>query len=88
MSASTNATSALPRGTIKRFREYLNVKFKDSAKHENDACDGVHRYQQRTREYGDYLYHQDRDKFNVELADALGGTPEYADFLHAHSKRK
>ena len=27
------------------------------------------RYQQRSRKYGDYLYHQDREKFEVDYAE-------------------
>lgn len=57
----------LPRGTIKSFREYLNVKFGKTEKHSNG------RYQQKKRMYGDYLYNQDRDQFMVELRYALEG---------------
>lgn len=57
----------LPRGTIKSFREYLNAKFAGSDPHQHE------RFHQRSRGYGDYLYHQDRYKFDVELADALAG---------------
>lgn len=82
MSASTKRkVSVEPRGAIKAFREYLNAKFADSANWRNGA------YHQRTRGYGDYLYHQDRFKFDVELQDALFGATEYEGFkFHAYSK--
>jgi hypothetical protein len=47
--------------TKKAFREYLNQLGGEN--HRN----GV--YQQRTRPYGDYLYFQDRDKFDVDYAE-------------------
>ena len=59
--------AALPRGTIKSFRKYLNETFSTGPKHQHFA------YQQRTRAYGDYLYHQDRAKFEAELFDAMAG---------------
>ena len=65
----------MKRGTIKAFREYLNAKFADSANWKHD------RYHQSTRGYGDYLYFQDRAKFDVELQDALAGT-DHKDFNH------
>jgi hypothetical protein len=46
--------------TRKAYREHLNA-----------TCEGVHRngrYAQKTRKYGDYLYHQDREKFEVDYA--------------------
>ena len=52
------------RGDVARFREYLNAQ--DSGiKHRH------HRYHQRTRKYGDYLYAQDRDKFLVNMREWL-----------------
>lgn len=57
-------TDKLPRGTIKRFREYLN-SLDDGVKHRH------FRFQQRTRKYGDYLYAQDREKFMVDLQEWL-----------------
>lgn len=66
----------MKRGTIKAFREYLNKKYPRS--------DGVHRnasFVQRSREYGDYLYSQDREQFNLYLAEALSGNSvEFRDF--------
>jgi hypothetical protein len=61
----------MERGTIKAFRRYLNEKFATSENHRNG------KYHQVSREYGDYLYAQDRAKFDVELADAIreGWTP-------------
>lgn len=47
--------------TKKAFRAYLNR-----------TCAGIKhahgRFAQRTRGYGDYLYAQDRDRFNVDFA--------------------
>lgn len=63
----------MKRGTIKAFREYLNAKYAGGTKHKHE------RFHQSKRGYGDYLYHQDRDKFDVELADALAGT-DHKDF--------
>jgi hypothetical protein len=51
--------------TMKAFREYLNEQ-------ERQIGSSLHRhnqYQQRKRAYGDYLYFQDRDKFNVEFEE-------------------
>lgn len=70
----TNAK--MKRGTIKKFREYLNRKFAMSEKHTGGRSG---RYQQKTRLYGDYLYHQDRWQFNVELQYALAGN-DHKDF--------
>lgn len=64
---------ALPRGTIKAFREYLNAKFAGTALHKHE------RFHQSSRGYGDYLYAQDRAKFDVELGEALARTA-YPDF--------
>ncbi len=54
-------TAKLPRGAIKRFREHLNTVCATGPQYRNG------RYEQKTRPYGDYLYHQDRDKFFVEM---------------------
>lgn len=78
-SRATGSEVKLPRGTIKSFREYLNEKFRGTGVNHYSHGGGRHIYQQRTREYGDYLYHQDREKFNVELADALAGD-DYKDW--------
>ncbi len=43
--------------TKKAFREYLNQK-ENAIKHKH------HRYNQRIRPYGDYLYRQDKIKFD------------------------
>lgn len=61
----TTLCAVQPRGTIKAFREHFNGEFAGGKKHKN----GV--YTQRVRGYGDYLYYQDREKFNFELAAAL-----------------
>lgn len=55
------------RGARKAFREHLNVAFRNGPKHRHN------RYHQKTREYGDYLYSQDRDMFNVEFELAMDG---------------
>lgn len=49
--------------TKKAFRDHLNRLHADTPNHRHN------RYQQRTRPYGDYLYAQDRDKFNVEFTE-------------------
>ena len=49
------------KGTLKKFREYLNKEYENQSKHKHN------RYNQRVRGYGDYLYFQDREKFNVLL---------------------
>jgi NADH:ubiquinone oxidoreductase subunit len=49
--------------TKKAFREHLNKVHENTPNHRNGA------YRQRTRPYGDYLYAQDRDKFNVEYEE-------------------
>lgn len=52
--------------TNKQFREYLNKQDKDI-----NYRNGV--YKQRTRKYGDYLWFQDREKFNwTKLAHENG----------------
>ena len=60
----------MKRGDIKRFREYLNG-LPQTTPHRH------HRYRQRVRKYGDYLYHQDREKFMVDLKEWVEkGRPE------------
>jgi len=44
--------------TMKAFRNQLNLWYKD-AYHQH------HRYRQLKRAYGDYLYFQDRERFNL-----------------------
>lgn len=53
----------IKRGDIKRYREHLNATHKDSSLWRNGTRG------QKTRLYGDYLYHQDREKFMVELEE-------------------
>lgn len=55
----------LKHGDIKRFRLWLNFKHASTAKHRHRG------YHQDTREYGDYLYGQDRDKFQTEMLEWL-----------------
>lgn len=64
----TKDQGAMKRGTIKAFREHLNRQYAGGENHRHE------RFQQRTRGYGDYLYRQDREKFNVELAEWLTKT--------------
>lgn len=59
---------------IKDFRLYLNAKYADTFKHKNG------RYHQETRAYGDYLYHQDREQFDVLLEEALNGDEKFVDW--------
>jgi len=59
--ANVVKNNGIPRGAIQRFRAYLN---------QQDTSGHPHRhlsFQQRVRLYGDYLYHQDRDRFMMEL---------------------
>ena len=53
------------RGAIRRYRDLLNRLDVGDSKHMH-LC-----YRQRTRKYGDYLYHQDLDRFMVELKEWL-----------------
>ena len=45
--------------TKKYYREYLNNKHREDVRHKH------FRFHQRTREYGDYLYYQDRVRFDM-----------------------
>lgn len=63
-----NNQTNIPRGAVRRYREHLNTLCGDN-KHKHN------RYQQRTRKYGDYLYHQDRERFIVELLEWLKNNP-------------
>lgn len=67
---TVNGCIPAKRGVFAAFRKYLNEHFADAPKHRNK---GAVLYEQRTRGYGDYLYFQDRDKFEVELERALKG---------------
>ena len=53
------------RGAIKAFREFLNSLEGQAHRH--------FRYRQMSRKYGDYLYHQDRAKFDYEFQMAMQG---------------
>lgn len=68
-------TLRVKRGTLASFRRYLNEKYANSEPHKHE------RFRQQTREYGDYLYHQDRAKFDVELREALAGNEECSDWI-------
>ena len=52
----------------KSFREYLNQADLNSR---NPISHKQNRYHQRTRLYGDYLYYQDRVKFEVDYQEWL-----------------
>ena len=51
------------KSTKKAFREFLNKEHIDTAPHSHN------RFRQRKREYGDYLYFQDRAKFDWEYEE-------------------
>ena len=51
--------------TKKQFREYLNKQFANDSKWKHN------RFHQRTRQYGDYLYFQDKVMFNVNYSEWL-----------------
>ena len=53
--------NTIKRGDIKNFKEYLNRIGAEYPNHRNG------RYHQLIRPYGEYLYHQDREMFDVEL---------------------
>lgn len=63
------------RGVFKAFREYLNSL--------DVAGDRPHRhgrYHQQSRQWGDYIYSQDRERFNEHLMRALQGDKEFEGF--------
>lgn len=57
----------MKRGTRKAFRNYLNTQFKGEPNHRHK------RFRQLKRGYGDYLYFQDREKFEYELLYGMDG---------------
>jgi hypothetical protein len=60
---------SVQRGDIKKFREVLNKA--DRGDWRNGA------YHQKTRPYGDYLYAQDREKFQIDMMEWIAkGRPE------------
>lgn len=71
----TKAPGAVKRGTMKSFREYLNAKHRMNLANWRNS-----RFRQVSREYGDYLYYQDRVMFDACLRDALAGDQLYADW--------
>lgn len=65
----------MKRGTITAFKKYLNQRF--------PAVKGLwknNQYGNKTRDYGDYLYSQDRNMFNARLKEALNGDEDFKDF--------
>lgn len=60
--------------TRKQFREYLNEQDRESRSIAGPHVDPLYRngrFRQRTRLYGDYLYFQDREKFEVGYQEWL-----------------
>ena len=55
------------RGVLAAFRHYLNERHRDAPRYCN------RRWRQKSRAYGDYLYHQDRPMFDEALWRALQG---------------
>lgn len=56
----------------KAFREYLNsLDHLGNHRSEHTHNGRRHIFGQRTRKYGDYLYAQDREKFNVDYEEWL-----------------
>ncbi len=53
--------------TKKEFREYLNREYPAEVERYNVK----EQYGSRTRAYGDYLYNQDRIKFNINYQEWL-----------------
>jgi hypothetical protein len=57
--------------TRKEFREHLNQKFPFKA---DDVGKGDrNQYKARKRAYGDYLWHQDREMFEMDYQEYLKG---------------
>lgn len=85
------------RGAIKAFRAYLNNSFPMVG---DDGCDNryrCNRFHQAKRQYGDYLYFQDRDMFNNLLSEAMRGAeirpgdpryPGWDQYYWARSKKR
>lgn len=65
-----NGSIEAKRGVYAAFRAYVNKLHKDSPRYRNK---GEVLWEQRTRAYGDYLYHQDRPIFDEWLWRALQG---------------
>lgn len=51
----------------KEFREYLNKEYGVDTKGKGEKG----RYKARTRKYGDYLWYQDRDLFEISYQEHL-----------------
>ena len=65
----------------KAFREFLNATSVVPHRHNGG---GRHVYQQRTRKYGDYLYAQDRVRFEVDFIEAAASnSTEFAKWLQS-----
>ena len=62
----------MPTVTNKQFRAILNAKFPfDPANNQGRGLS--ERYRANVRPYGDYLFAQDRDQFNVDKAEYEAG---------------
>ncbi len=74
------------RGVYKAFREFLNEEFKDSTfggagQPGKWRCGDRNQYGNRVRQYGDWLYFQDRPMFDELLDRAIRGkAPEVEKF--------
>lgn len=55
----------IKRGDVARFRAWLNYEHAGERKHQHG------RFKQKIRQYGDYLYSQDHDKFMAEMCEWL-----------------
>lgn len=74
------AENKTPLKTRAAFRKYLN-ELDPAYLHKHE------RYGQRTRLYGDYLYHQDREKFEVDFRDWLDSEGVMADKSPRHTTK-
>jgi hypothetical protein len=67
--------SALSRAAFRRFLNEQDLAER-AAKPTQDTRHVHGRYHQQKRLYGDYLYHQDREKFDVDYQEWLERQPE------------
>lgn len=62
------------------YRKHLNETCADGTLHKNG------RYEQKTRPYGDYLYYQDREKFEVDFKEWSAQIVKDSQARHGESK--
>lgn len=67
----TRCRKHIKRGDRNAFRAWLNFKEAETQRTRHNHK----RFNQRTRPYGDYLYFQDRQKFDMEMCQWLAATP-------------